>query len=537
MQDCNRDLTVQLVILDQQDMPSAEVGVFPGQDVLRLRLRMSDGCQQGVAQVGQEHRLGAERRHARRLRLPFDIRPVVGSQDDNRGIVVQAANLARDLDAVHVRQPPVDDIGAAGVAQLDGLPCTQHSLPAGKRPLRTHSHTSQQLCHAVAGVEIVVHHQRLEAGKLRDLFLAAGSGLHAQRQADDKLGAPVLLGLHLDRAAHHLDNVPSDGHAEAGSLYPADRRGTLAFKRLEDLLRELRTHADAVVADAELVLCTVAHGSGKLPDTHGDRAARRRELDGVGQQVEQDLPHARPVAVNVLVGNVKRIHIKLELLGVHLSADDGLDVVQHLGQVDLGFLQLELAALDAAHIQNIVDEREQVATRGEGFGQIVLHPFLIVDIADRKGGKADDRIHRCANIVRHIGQEGALGAAGGFGGRNRLRKRLIDLPVSRAVGHHEDVLGPACDLAAHGDDVEPAALTGLLMGIIGVPFALLAALNPREEVLIVVGRILRVQRPQCTDVLLHLLERHAQQPLDVRADIVRAGGFGIQHEENIVHVA
>ena len=139
--------------------------------------------------------------------------------------------------------------------------------------------------------------------------------------------------------------------------------------------------------------------------------------------------------------------------------------------------------------------------------------------------------------MRHIGQEGALGAAGGFGGRNRLGKRLIDLPVSRAVGHHEDVLGPACDLAAHGDDVEPAALTGLLMGKIGVPFALLAALNPLEEVLIVVGRILRMQRPQCTDVLLHLLERHAQQPLDVRADIVHAGGFGIHHKENVIHVA
>ena len=222
---------------------------------------------------------------------------------------------------------------------------------------------------------------------------------------------------------------------------------------------------------------------------------------------------------------------------MYLSADDGLDIVQHLGEVDLGFLQMELAALDAAHIQNIVDEREQVAARGEGFGQIVLHSFLIVDIADRKGGKADDRIHRCADIVRHIGQEGALGAAGGFGGRNRLGKRLIDLPVSRAIRHHEDVLGPACDLAAHGDDVEPAALTVLLMGKIGVPFALLAALNPREEVLIVVGRILRVQRPQCSDVLLHLLERHAQQPLDVRADIVHAGGFGVHHEENVIHVA
>ena len=59
----------------------------------------------------------------------------------------------------------------------------------------------------------------------------------------------------------------------------------------------------------------------------------------------RDRPHACPVAVNVLVSNVKRIHVKLELLGVYLSADDDLDIVQHLGEVDLGFLQLELAAL------------------------------------------------------------------------------------------------------------------------------------------------------------------------------------------------
>ena len=157
MQDLHRDLAVELVVLDQQHVPSAEVRLRFGQDVrLSRRRRMAGGGQQSVAQVGQEHRLGAEGRHARRLRLRLDIRPVVGGQDDDGRVVVQAADLARDLDAVHVRQPPVDDIGAAGVAQLDGLARAQHGLPAGERPLGAHPHAGQQLGHAVAGIEIVV---------------------------------------------------------------------------------------------------------------------------------------------------------------------------------------------------------------------------------------------------------------------------------------------------------------------------------------------------------------------------------------------
>ena len=119
---------------------------------------------------------------------------------------------------------------------------------------------------------------------------------------------------------------------------------------------------------------------------------------------------------------------------------------------------------------------------------------------------------------------------------DRIRKRLIDLPVGRAVGQHEDVLGPACRLGAHGDDMEPAALAGLLMDIIRVPFALLAALKSLEEVPVAVGGVLFVQRRENMDVLPHLFERQTEQTLDVRADIVRVRGLGVHHEENVVHV-
>ena len=115
-------------------------------------------------------------------------------------------------------------------------------------------------------------------------------------------------------------------------------------------------HADAVVLDAELVLPAAAHRSGKLPHPHRDCAARRGELDGVRQQVQQHLIQPGLITVDILIGHIHGIHIKLQLLCVDLPADDGFQVVQHIRKVDFHFFQMNLSAFDTAHIQHIVDE-------------------------------------------------------------------------------------------------------------------------------------------------------------------------------------
>ena len=38
--------------------------------------------------------------------------------------------------------------------------------------------------------------------------------------------------------------------------------------------------------------------------------------------------------------------------------------------------------------------------------------LFVVDMVDGDGGKADDRIHRCADIMGHVGKESALGLVG-----------------------------------------------------------------------------------------------------------------------------
>ena len=511
-----------------------EVGVLFRQKLLRRICQLlAEGAHQSLAQVGQEHGLGAESGHTGGLCLYLNVRPVVGRQDDDGGIVVQAAYLAGDLDAVHIRQPPVDDIGVVDIAHLDGLPRAQHRFLAGKGPLRAHSHLDQHLCHAVAGVEIVVHHQSLQAFQLGDLFHRAVLCLHPQRHTNDKLAALALRCLHLDGAAHHIHDVFGDGHAKAGALDTADRGGALPLKRLKDFFGKFRAHADAVVLDAELVLPAAAHLPGKLAHPHRDRAARRGKLDGVGQQVQQDLVQPGLIAVDILVGHIHRVHIKLQLFCVDLPADDGFQIVQHIRKVDFHLFQMELSAFDAAHIQHIVDEGEQMVAGSKGLGQIILHPLLVVNIADRQCGKADDGVHGGTDVVGHIGKEGALGAVGSLGGGNGIRKRLIHLFVGCAVGHDKDVFGPALHLAAYGDVMEPAALFGFQMLKLEIPFPLLPAEKPIQKVF----ALLRgAQLVQSEGILPDFSPRDAQQPLNVRADIIHLGGLCVQHQENVVHV-
>ena len=305
-------------------MLALEVGVLFRQKPLhRIRRLLAKGAHQGLAQVGHEHGLGAEGGHAGCFCFYFNIRPVVGGQDDNRRIIVQAADLAGDLDAVHIRQTPVDDISVVDIAHLDRLPRTQHRFLAGKGPLGAHAHLDQHLCHAVAGVEVVIHHQCLQALQLGDLFHRALLGLCAHGHADGKLGALALRCLHLDGAAHHIHDVFGNCHTEAGALNSAYRGGALPLEGFKYLLGKLLAHADAVILDAELILSAAAHFTGKLPHPHRDRAARRGKLDGVGQQVQQDLIQPGLVAVDVFVGHVHGIHVKFQLFCINLPADDG----------------------------------------------------------------------------------------------------------------------------------------------------------------------------------------------------------------------
>ena len=75
---------------------------------------------------------------------------------------------------------------------------------------------------------------------------------------------------------------------------------------------------------------------------------------------------------------------------------------------------MDLSAFNAAHIQHIVDEGEQMVAGCKGLAKIILHPVCIVNIAERQRGKADDGVHGGADIVGHMGEKLTFGLIGPF---------------------------------------------------------------------------------------------------------------------------
>src|SRR4029453_7887838 len=101
-----------------------------------------------------------------------------------------------------------------------------------------------------------------------------------------------------DLAPVQLDELPAEGQSQPCALYLLVRRPHLA-ELLEHRLLILGCDADASVADRPLHEAILRHGRDVDP------AALRRELDGVGQEVEDDLPDLPLVRRNLAAPLVK----------------------------------------------------------------------------------------------------------------------------------------------------------------------------------------------------------------------------------------
>ena len=214
--------------------------------------------------------------------------------------------------------------------------------------------------------------------------------------------------MHLDGTAHHVDDILGDRHTEASTLDLADSGSALTLKGFKDALGKLLAHADTGVLHPNLIQSASLGRIRQLGHTDRHRPASGSEFDGVGEEVQQDLVQPGLVAVNVFIRHIHDIHVQLQLLGVDLSGDDRLDIVKDIRQIGLLLLQVDLSAFNAAHIQHIVDEREQMVTGGEDLGQVVLHFLLIVNVGCGQSRETDNGVHGSTDIMGHVGKEGAL---------------------------------------------------------------------------------------------------------------------------------
>ncbi len=147
---------------------------------------------------------------------------------------------------------------------------------------------------------VVVHHQHLPGGQ--DHLLAAVRG-DLQVQGHLEAAALARLAGNGDAALHLVHDVFGDGHAQAGALDVLDPGVVLPREGIEDLFLELLGHADAgVLAPRKWVRTQFSPCSeGSWEMVMAMAPAFRGELQGVGEQIQQNLVQPHTVAVDLLL--------------------------------------------------------------------------------------------------------------------------------------------------------------------------------------------------------------------------------------------
>src|SRR5690606_9797966 len=145
-----------------------------------------------------------------------------------------------------------------------------------------------------------------------------------------------------------LGEVPHDGQAEPEAVARARPLGLELTEGLEDVRELVRGDALPGVLDGEDGVRAAAL------DGDGDPATRRRELERVADEVEDDLPQSLWVAQDgkgVLAVGRERDSL---LLGLGAERfDRGFD---ELGEVEGPRLDRELAGHDARDVEELLDE-------------------------------------------------------------------------------------------------------------------------------------------------------------------------------------
>ena len=217
--------------------------------------------------------------------------------------------------------------------------------------------------------------------------------------------------------------------------------------------------------------------------------------------------------------------------------------VQQLADAKRRGHQRQPAGLDLGQIEDVVDQGQQGFGRAFGLAQVVeLH--LVQRRALEQFQHAQNAVHRRAHLVAHIGQELALGLAGGFGLLGaQLQFFVLDLqlaPRPVQIGHvdhdaedprepafaqvgraaHQHFLGIG-SLGAGIDDLEGLPGMAMLALLAGAPVHALPDVVVKAQVRALAGKVPGVPADQ---IALRQTRHLAQGGVGRQDDAISVGG-------------
>lgn len=148
---------------------------------------------------------------------------------------------------------------------------------------------------------------------------------------------------------------------------------------------------------------------------------------------------------------------------------------------------------------------------GKDFVQIIPDSFLIIYISYSKCCKTDNRIHRCPDIMRHIGKKCTLCSVCCLRCTYCLRKCLVHFPVRCTIRHNQDIFLFPIYLTSHCNIMEPAFFPCLQMNIFKISFSLFLNLDSFQIIFPRIFNFLWMQFSQNTNIFTNLFYRNTQQ--------------------------
>ena len=153
------------------------------------------------------------------------------------------------------------------------------------------------------------------------------------------------------------------------------------------------------------------------------------ELDGVGEQVDQDLAQPLAVGRDDLRHGFRPDVVEGEALGLRLRPEHLDDVGEELVEVDLVALELQAAGLDLGDFEQAVDEAGEMLGAPPDDVDAALLFGRNRGVALQNLGVAEDRVERRPEFVAQADQIAALGEVGGLGHLLGLLQRRVGAAV------------------------------------------------------------------------------------------------------------
>ena len=273
-------------------------------------------------------------------------------------------------------------------------------------------------------LDVLITHNGQDREHLGAAQLAHGTGGHRgtlvigpgveQRQVEGERASLSVGADEFDFATEQNGQLAADGKPKARAAVFAGRSSVGLLESLEDEPLLLRRDADARILDGKsddlpgafeygVILTPAVCGE---PDTNFD-VALGGELDGVGEQVLENLLEALRIAIHGLREIRVEVHTEWQALRLGHVPEVAFDGFAQTGKTDFLDLDSDGAGLDFGKIENVVDKVQQFGAGGIDVARIL--DLLVREVAGDVGAELlaenEDGIERRAQLVGHVRQE------------------------------------------------------------------------------------------------------------------------------------